>query len=98
MTHNALEVDMNSKGFWHLLMAGSLGLWLLSGLAIYLMPGSFAIRFLPAGLALLHLSEIPVASLRIGKEKGLSAGTVILKTFLFGFTWWLPLKKGILKG
>ncbi|KQC07061.1 MAG: hypothetical protein APR62_07085 [Smithella sp. SDB] len=37
-----------------------------------------------------------ILSIPIGKKAGISTGTVFLKTMLFGFTWWLPLKLGVL--
>lgn len=36
-------------------------------------------------------------SIPIGKKAGISTGTSIIKTILFGFTWWYPLKKGYIK-
>ena len=47
------------------------------------------------GLVLLHTSEITIAR-KIGSEKNISLLRVAVKTILFGFTWWLPLKKGII--
>lgn len=38
-----------------------------------------------------------IISIPIGKNAGVSIGTSILKTILFGLTWWYPLKKGIIK-
>ncbi len=36
-------------------------------------------------------------ALGIGKAQGLSRTRTILKTLAFGFTWWLPLKLGVIK-
>jgi hypothetical protein len=36
-------------------------------------------------------------SLRIGKRAGLSVFRTVLKTLAFGFTWWVPLKLGVIK-
>jgi hypothetical protein len=36
-------------------------------------------------------------SLGIGKKAGLSLFRTVLKTLAFGFTWWVPLKLGIIK-
>jgi hypothetical protein len=41
------------------------------------------------------VAEIPVSS-KIGKSKGVPRARVIVCTAIFGFTWWLPLKKGII--
>jgi hypothetical protein len=43
----------------------------------------------------IHAAELPI-SLKIGKQAGFSNKTVVLNTLLFGFTWWLPVKKGII--
>jgi hypothetical protein len=37
-----------------------------------------------------------ITSIPIGKKAGIGTGTTILKTMLFGFTWWLPVKMGVL--
>ena len=37
-----------------------------------------------------------ILSIPIGKKAGISTGTTVLKTLLFGFTWWLPVKMGVL--
>ncbi len=88
---------MNSKIFWQLLMTGAIGLWIISLVAGYLL---FPENHLKAwgffiGLVILHSAEL-LTSLKIGKEKGLSVRTVITKTLLYGFTWWVPIKKGIM--
>ena len=47
-----------------------------------------------AGIILLaHVLEIPLAMNKL-RSKNLPAGKVVLKTLVFGFTWWLPLSKG----
>lgn len=45
-------------------------------------------------LMMLHLSEMKTA-MKVGHKKGLTDRRIILKNILFGFTWWLPLEKGI---
>jgi hypothetical protein len=37
-----------------------------------------------------------ILSIPIGKKAGISTGTTVLKTLLFGFTWWLPVKMGVI--
>ena len=101
---------MKSKTFWYSLMAGSLVGWLfvLAGAAAAL--GAFPLAGFPfpdhpilgtlwIALCVIwasHPLELPIASWRLAKERGLSPARVVLKTLAFGFTWWLPLKKGIL--
>jgi hypothetical protein len=38
-----------------------------------------------------------VISTGVGKKAGLTAMRSIIKTLAFGFTWWVPLKLGIIK-
>jgi hypothetical protein len=88
---------MNTKFFWQLLMLGAIGLWILSLLAGYLLfPESHLKAWgLFIGLIIIHASELLIA-LKIGKTSEISPQAVVLKTMLFGFTWWVPFKKGIL--
>ncbi len=87
---------LRSKGFWILLMCLALGLYLL-GFGVILF-SSGTIRWIGAGVALLiltvHISELKTA-LPIGRDKALSDKHTLLMTLIFGFTWWLPLNKGI---
>ena len=87
---------MQSKGFWYLLMMGSIGLWVLTIVLGYrLFPDNtlLAWSFFMI-MAVVHALEL-VTSSKLGKEKDLSTGVVVAKTMLYGFTWWLPLKRGI---
>ena len=87
---------IQNKMFWYFLMIGAIVLYGLSlALGRYLFPGDpLMSRIFFIGLVILHLVEIPAVSLKIGREKGLPTSLVVLKTLLYGFTWWLPLKKG----
>jgi hypothetical protein len=89
---------MNSKRFWQINMAGSIGLWILSVVVGFtLFPENHLAAWgLFIGLVIIHTAELPI-SLKIGKESGFSSQTVVIKTLLFGFTWWLPVKKGIIR-
>jgi hypothetical protein len=87
---------MNSKIFWQLLKIGAIGLWIISVISGYLL---FPESHLKAwsffiGLVILHALEL-LTTLKIGREKGLSTQTTVTKTLLYGFTWWVPVKKGI---
>jgi hypothetical protein len=65
-------------------------------LGLYLFPGDFFLsRIFFIGLLVIHALEIAV-SWKIGKDKQIPASMIVLKTILFGFTWWVPLKRGIL--
>jgi len=86
------------REFWYFLMFGALGLWIAVFLLGFLLfPESRTGKAaLPIALFILHLSEVPL-SLRIGKSKGISQQRVVINTLLFGFTWWLPIKRGVLE-
>ena len=43
-----------------------------------------------------HLFELAI-SIPIGKSKGIPLKTIIIKTIIFGVTWWLPLTFGFIK-
>jgi len=87
---------LEKKGLWYVLMFGALVLWvvvILLGLILF--PDNNAGKaVLPAALLILHCAEIPI-SLKVGAAKGLPSSRVIVNTALYGFTWWLPLKKGV---
>jgi hypothetical protein len=52
-------------------------------------------RALMIMIVLLHASELRV-SIPLAKKRNLSTGIAALKTMLFGFTWWVPYKQGLL--
>jgi hypothetical protein len=87
---------MNTKGFWYFLQFGAIGLYAMSLLLGYrfFQDSTLCAWSFFAGLVLLHTAEIPFIK-KIGLEKNIPLSTVVVKTLLFGFTWWLPLKKGI---
>ncbi|MBN1533855.1 MAG: hypothetical protein JXA20_14385 [Spirochaetes bacterium] len=88
----------SSKAFWFFLQGGSIALFLAAAALGHLFHpewGPMAWGFL-IFLVVLHLGESPVG-LKIGRSKGLSAPRSLVKTWLFGFTWWLPLKRGVLE-
>ncbi len=74
-----------------MLMIGVIGLWIISVVLGYHMKawGLFI------GLIVVHIAELPFA-LKIGKGNGLSVQTVVTKTMIYGFTWWVAIKKGII--
>lgn len=89
---------MNSKGFWYFLMAGAVGLWVEVLLAAILVPSISMIAWIVfIALAALHVLEFPLVSKKIADGKCISRRTAFIKTILFGFTWWLALKKGIIE-
>ncbi len=83
------------KAFWYFLMFGALMLWACAIALIFLFPESFYRAAFLWVLLAIHIGEIPY-TVKILRGR-LSPVAIALKTFLFGFTWWLPFKKGILK-
>ncbi len=79
-----------------MLMAGSIGLWITLILTATLVPSMSMIAWTVfIALVTLHIIEFPLASKKISATEGISGRTAFIKTLLFGFTWWLALKKGI---
>jgi len=85
---------LNSKVFWAIMMSSALGLYLL-GLGLWIFS---SMRWLGAALVLgilfLHILELKTA-LQVGREKNLPDARIWIMDLIFGFTWWLPLKKGV---
>ncbi|HEX4917102.1 MAG TPA: hypothetical protein VFV43_04310 [Limnobacter sp.] len=78
---------------WYGLQAGLVVFWLivpLVGLMGFHLPW---LTMLAAIILLAHVLEIPLAMNKL-RPLQLPSGKVILKTLVFGFTWWLPLSKG----
>ncbi|HOM88344.1 MAG TPA: hypothetical protein PLH80_11965 [Spirochaetota bacterium] len=87
---------ISNKYFWYVLMSGALVLWAFAIALIYLFPEWDYKAVLFIGLIILHGVEIPYVLTILRKD--VSTIPIAIKTFLFGFTWWLPVKKGILQG
>ncbi len=91
-----LSLIQVKKGLWILLQA------LVLGLLVGILPAGCLLQRPLGGLlgftllVLLHASELFI-TLPLGRQKGLSSTRTVLMTMLFGFTWWVPLKRGIHK-
>lgn len=84
-----------TRGFWRLLMTGAVCLYLL-GLALAVLPKTRWIGILLlAAILMLHLVELKTA-LRVGRAKGMNDRSILLMDLIFGFTWWVPLKNGVI--
>lgn len=88
---------MNSKKVWNFLMIQALVLWVaVIILGDYLFPEDRFKSLIPFLLVFgLHVVELPIAC-KIGMGRKLPITRTIIKTLLFGFTWWVPLKKEII--
>ena len=88
---------MKSQALWKGLMTGSVMGWVFIFWGVFFpFQGGLKILWLIVllGWAILHPLEL-ATSLPIGKERGLTPEQIFIKTMLFGFTWWLPLKLGV---
>ena len=87
-----------ARRLWHTLMAGGVVSWFLVILLGYILfPDDPAKASIPLAIEfLIHVAEIP-HGIRLGRARGLSAARSGLKTFVFGFTWWLPMKRRIIE-
>jgi len=90
-------VMLEKKGFWYLLMGGAVALWTCAvfvGL-VFSSSASWLALVVLVALFVTHCAEIPASS-KVGREKGLSTSRVVIKTVIFGFTWWVAVKRGVL--
>ena len=76
---------------WRAIQFGTVVLW---GIGIYLWAG-LNWPYLVIVLALLHIIEAMTVGPKVGKQHGRKQAISIAATLVLGFTWWLPLKKGI---
>lgn len=87
---------MSNDRIWYGLQLGLVVFWLLVpllGLIGYSVP---LFNLLALLVFLAHVLEIPLAINQL-RGKDLSKGKVALNTLVFGFTWWLPVSKGLIK-
>jgi hypothetical protein len=64
-------------------------LWIV-GIVLW---GTLSFPYLFYFLLALHFVELIIIGFRTGKEYGVSAGKSILMCMLYGYNWWLPLRK-----
>ncbi len=86
---------MQNKALWK---AMNLSLLLLYAVAAYLVSGGMELHhpfiLFTAFILGAHVLEIPVAFTVLAEHKP-NPLKVIIGTILFGFTWWLPVKRGL---
>ena len=89
---------MRNPKFWKMMMAGSVFGWLFIFYGVFFpfQGGVINIIWWCVLLAwvILHPVEL-MSSLPVAKDKGLSPERAFVKTMIFGFTWWVPLKMGV---
>jgi hypothetical protein len=89
---------MKNPKFWNLMKAGSVLGWVFLFFGIFFHIQSTVLNIIwwlvLIGWGIGHPLEL-ASSIPIAKSKGISLETTFIKTMIFGFTWWLPLKKGV---
>lgn len=85
---------MNGKPFWLLQNLVLLGLYAAASVLLGLGQSGHFVVLLAGFILVAHVLELPLA-FRVLKPLRPSPLRVLLATFLFGFTWWLPAKRGI---
>ncbi|ERJ19552.1 hypothetical protein T35B1_03501 [Salinisphaera shabanensis T35B1] len=79
--------------------------WLLLNLLLLVLHGFGVYCYVAAGFAhpvtqlwaivlLIHILEFPLAFIAVQGRK-VGWGTTIMATFIFGFTWWVPTRRGV---
>lgn len=88
---------MFNKQFW--LMSNAVTIVLhVAGVAFYFAQGFDSwIAQLWAIIVAIHVLEIPMALMAV-QDRGLSPGATAIKTLIFGFTWWVPARRGVYAG
>ena len=88
-----------SKSFWYGNMAvvGLVWLYILYGFLFPFDKGMAQMIWLITTLAIIgvHILELPI-SIPIGNKADYPLLKTIVMTILFGYTWWVPVKNGIL--
>ena len=72
-----------------ILQAGSISLY-VTGIVLWIWKG---FPYLFALILALHCSEYFITARKIAAKAGIAPGKAFLRCMLFGFTWWLPIKK-----
>ncbi len=83
-----------TKQFWQVNNAVLLALYMIAAVLVIDGRTDHWGVILAAVILVAHVLEIPLA-MKVLKDKNPSMGRLIVGTVLFGFTWWLPAKKGI---
>ena len=87
---------LNNKGFW-IFNNVALCVFYIAALYFVFIAGagiSHPLVLVAALIVAAHVLEIPLALKILAPQKP-SVARAILGTTLFGFTWWLPAKRGI---
>ncbi|HQG32272.1 MAG TPA: hypothetical protein PLA83_10105 [Deltaproteobacteria bacterium] len=91
---------LKSKGLWYLMMGGALAGWAFIVAGLVKPFEDEKLKKFWKQILLVWVLGHPLEmllSMRIGRAAGVSPVKTAVKTMLFGFTWWLPLKLKVFK-
>jgi uncharacterized protein YhhL (DUF1145 family) len=91
---------LKSRGFWYLMMAGAVLVWVFIVAGLVRPFRNETLKRLWKSVALTWLMGHPlelVLSRGIGAAAGVSPAKTLIKTMVYGFTWWLPVRLGVFK-
>ena len=85
---------IKNKAVWLGLNAFIVAFWLAA--IVMLLSGHPTERLvlIAAVVLVAHVLEMPLAFLML-RGRNVAAGRIILMNLIFGFTWWLPVRRGI---
>lgn len=85
---------IDNKNFWLIINAGALVLH-AAGVYFYVTQGfTSSIAQLWGLIIIIHILEIPLAFLAV-RERRIAWSLTMINTLLFGFTWWVPARRGL---
>ncbi|MDX1497295.1 MAG: hypothetical protein R3352_07060 [Salinisphaeraceae bacterium] len=85
---------LETKQFWQVQNAFLIAWYMISAALIVMGRADHWAVIISAVILAAHLLEIPLAMHKL-KDKNPAFGRLALGTLLFGYTWWVPAKKGI---
>jgi hypothetical protein len=92
---------LKSRGFWYLMMAGAVCGWLFIITGLVKPFKNETLKKIWKSVAMTWIFGHPLelaVSRGIGAAAGIAPVKTIVKTIIYGFTWWLPVKLGVFKG
>jgi uncharacterized protein YhhL (DUF1145 family) len=91
---------LKSKGFWYLMMAGAVCGWIFTVTGLVKPFKNETLKKLWKSVAFTWLFGHPLellVSRGVCAAAGITPRKALIKTIIYGITWWLPIKLGIFK-
>ncbi len=85
---------IKSKGFWIVQNVVIVAFWLAAVTLLATGQSQHRLVLLAAIILAAHVLELPLA-FGVLRGRGVSPIKTLLLTLVFGFTWWLPVRRGI---